>query len=66
MTPDISMCEGIDCPLKETCYRYLATPSYWQSYSNFYEYIENGKCEHYWECESKSTLKRLDIANKDL
>ena len=25
--PDISMCSGIDCPLKESCYRAKATPS---------------------------------------
>lgn len=31
--PDISMCSGIDCPLKETCYRYTAQPNpLWQSW----------------------------------
>ena len=31
--PDISMCEGTECPLKTFCYRYTAQPSpFWQSY----------------------------------
>lgn len=25
--PDISMCPGTNCPLKEQCYRYTATPN---------------------------------------
>ena len=31
--PDISMCPGGDCVLKDTCYRYKATPTpEWQTY----------------------------------
>jgi hypothetical protein len=30
--PDISMCKGEDCPLKETCYRYTAESSDYQAY----------------------------------
>jgi hypothetical protein len=31
--PDITMCDTQDCPLKDTCYRFTATPSeYRQSY----------------------------------
>lgn len=38
--PDITMCSGGNCPNKEGCYRYTATPShYWQSY--FIDYPEN-------------------------
>ena len=30
---DITMCKGDNCPSKQTCYRFLATPSeYRQSY----------------------------------
>ena len=25
--PDISMCQGGDCPMKEKCYRFTATPT---------------------------------------
>lgn len=31
---DITMCTG-NCPVKENCYRYMATPNdYWQTYSS--------------------------------
>ena len=33
--PDISMCMNAACKLHETCYRFTATPSKWQSYSKF-------------------------------
>lgn len=30
---DITMCNGGNCPNKESCYRYTAIPNtYWQSY----------------------------------
>jgi hypothetical protein len=46
---DITMCNGKNCELANTCYRYKAnpTPGY-QSY--FCEApIKNGKCDYYWE-----------------
>jgi len=49
--PDITMCPGGDCPLKETCYRYKAEPSeYLQSYFMEAPYKEED-CSHYWEVE---------------
>ena len=53
--PDITMCRGEGCPLKETCYRYTAVPDeYWQSY--FVEVpVKDGECEYYWE---NSTSKK--------
>ena len=33
--PDITMCTNVVCPLRVSCYRYLATPSRWQSFSRF-------------------------------
>lgn len=34
--PDITMCPGTGCPLRETCFRYMAEPSeYMQSWANF-------------------------------
>ena len=49
--PDITMCNGHNCPIRVNCYRYTAIPSDRQSY--FLETpirIENGKlkCDHYW------------------
>ena len=47
--PDITMCTGVGCPLKETCYRYKAKPNeLWQSFF-MKPPFEKGKCEHYWE-----------------
>ena len=45
--PDISMCKGTNCPLKETCYRHKATPSDWQSYFTEPPVKEDGTCDHY-------------------
>ena len=55
--PDISMCRNESCPLKEGCYRYTATPSFWQSYSSFqYKIKENEEdteiiveCKGFWD-----------------
>lgn len=53
--PDITMCVGTNCPLKETCYRCQAKPSDYQSY--FMETpFEDGVCKYYWEMEPKPTL----------
>ncbi|KKN58939.1 hypothetical protein LCGC14_0547420 [marine sediment metagenome] len=30
--PDITMCTGANCPLRKSCYRYMAKPSQRQSY----------------------------------
>lgn len=46
------MCQDKDCPLKESCYRYTAKPSEWQSW--FSESPRDGdKCEMYWGSESE-------------
>jgi hypothetical protein len=46
---DFTMCNGKNCDLASTCYRYKAEPSmYRQSY--FVESpIEDGQCDYYWE-----------------
>lgn len=48
--PDITMCEGKDCPLKENCYRFKAEPSeYRQSYFVEIPYNKEKKdCESLW------------------
>ena len=47
---DITMCSGQDCPLKETCYRFAATPSeFRQSYFLNIPYNKETKtCEYLW------------------
>lgn len=45
---DITKCNNFDCPLKQTCWRYLAPTSEYQSWSHFtYDYYKG--CEYYWE-----------------
>tara|TARA_R100001244_G_scaffold123737_1_gene93434 strand:- start:341 stop:508 length:168 start_codon:yes stop_codon:yes gene_type:complete len=40
-------CEGIDCPLKEKCYRYISHPNeISQAYLIPFDYLE-GECEDY-------------------
>lgn len=56
--PDITCCQGIGCPIKETCYRYVAGlpdanvnayPNIWQSYFTVIPYdFEKQVCEDYW------------------
>ena len=50
--PDIAMCKGGGCELKELCYRYTAEPSpYMQSYFTeppFKEKMGGSDCEYYW------------------
>ena len=59
--PDISMCMGNDCPIKETCYRYKAKPCEYQYYFIEAPY-KDGECEHYWEMGmSSKTSKKVDI-----
>jgi hypothetical protein len=49
--PDISMCSGEKCPLKENCYRFLATPNeFRQSYFMNPPYNDETKeCNHFWD-----------------
>lgn len=58
MSPDVTLCEGYDCPLKETCYRFLAVPSpFRQSYffgdprevKERRPGEEETECAFYWE-----------------
>lgn len=47
---DITMCDGINCPLRETCYRFKAKPDkYGQSYFVKVPVDNDGKCEFYWK-----------------
>jgi len=45
--PDITMCQGRDCPKREECYRYTAKPDpLRQSYAAFD--MEEGECEYFY------------------
>jgi len=43
---DISMCTNKKCPLKDTCLRFKAIPSFLQAYSDFK--FDSG-CDYYLE-----------------
>lgn len=63
--PDITMCMGKGCPLKETCYRHKTKPSMYQSYFMESPY-KDGDCDHYWEIEmSSKPSKKLDKKVKE-
>lgn len=47
---DISKCDGLECPLKESCYRYNASESEIQSYIEAKDCIENEN-DMYWHDE---------------
>jgi hypothetical protein len=49
--PDISMCSGEKCPLKENCYRFLAIPNeFRQSYFMNPPYNhQTNECEYFWD-----------------
>ena len=46
---DITKCKGIGCPLKEECYRFIATPNdFRQSYFDFIPYHhKRNECDFY-------------------
>jgi hypothetical protein len=41
------MCFGINCPIKEKCYRFTAKPSFWQSWMSFTYDKEANKCKDF-------------------
>lgn len=58
--PDITMCYGKDCPLKDKCYRATAAPNpYRQAYWCNSPVDKDGKCEYYWP------IKQVQGENND-
>lgn len=64
--PDITMCEGGECPQRKTCWRFTAIPSeYMQSYFVTPPF-KGGKCEYYWATDQARRLsvhKRLMVSD---
>lgn len=55
--PDITMCEGTGCPLKEKCYRHKAMPGLRQSYFMIVPYDHKKKsCDYYWSLEEATRI----------
>lgn len=56
--PDITMCKGEGCPIKNHCYRHIEKPSDYQSY--FAESPWDGeKCEMFWSDNSQQIWDEL-------
>jgi hypothetical protein len=61
--PDITMCSGDGCPIKETCYRYKATPTEWQSYFSTPPFDKRRGCQSYWEMYDQRKSARVPLNN---
>ena len=50
--PDITMCiNGKDCPKHEECYRYMAKPDIYQSYTMYYQ--KDKACDSFWKISNE-------------
>lgn len=57
---DITMCKGVNCEQRGTCYRYLATANpYAQSYFSETP-IKDNKCDMYWNNTSSISVAKVD------
>jgi hypothetical protein len=60
--PDISMCKGNNCKIRNNCYRYRAVPSdYYQSY--FVESPFDPKkysCRYFWAVEPQDRVRDVN------
>ena len=55
--PDITMCTNRNCPIRRSCYRYVAIPTpKWQSYAAFAPYKDEAglTCKHYLSANGHS------------
>jgi hypothetical protein len=60
--PDMSICTGNDCPLKDSCYRYKAKAGeYMQSYIEAPYNVEEAKCDFYWPTKQLKNGKDKSI-----
>ena len=59
---DISKCSGIDCPIKDSCYRYKAPSFAYQSLIMPSPLIENGvfSCDLFWGESQTGILNQLE------
>jgi hypothetical protein len=62
--PDISMCNGGECPLKETCYRYKAKPSEYQQAYIVTPPYEGDECEYFMTIYPKSAENKANNFRK--
>ena len=64
---DITMCNGKECTMKETCYRFKASKGYYQSFfadsphDNKVDDDNNTICQYYWETDKLRGAKNRGI-----
>ena len=58
---DISKCKGEGCIKKQTCYRFLAPSSSWQSFIK----PDPSDCKMYWNNEPQQLKKRKKDQTND-
>ena len=61
--PDIAMCEGTNCPVKEKCHRFTAKPDQYQAY--FVDAPGETKdgeftCSYFWGEQSQGIWEQLN------
>lgn len=59
--PDITMCDGGDCPIKESCNRFVSKPSMRQSFftnipfeSSIIDGTKVSSCKYYWDVSNSA------------
>lgn len=61
---DICMCQNEDCPLKDSCYRYRAKASEYQTFyivgDKMKKDAQERKCTSYWEVKSDEEVEKLN------
>ena len=57
--PDISKCEGTNCPHKEKCYRFTAPASEYQTYFAEPPIKPDGTCNLFWGQTQTDILTQL-------
>ncbi len=62
--PDIALCRGTGCPLKEGCYRFTAKPDELQSYFAIVPVKFDGTCRYYWDNGKLKPVKKTNSRAK--
>ena len=62
--PDITMCSGEECSEKQSCYRFTAKASDYQSYF-MTPPVKDGQCDHYWEIKSNQNDTTTGLPKED-
>lgn len=56
--PDITMCLNENCLSRKNCYRFMAIPDDYQSYSLFENSFNKDKCKYFWKINSLDKIQR--------